>query len=156
MAYVSGEEQRPNLCLFEQGMGKKHDRQSLMLYRDPQAAVFMNRYPYANGHLLIAPSRHVGNLAELDDEEMLQLMRLTRDCLAILRRHLHPDGFNVGLNLGKAAGAGVEDHLHYHLVPRWQDDHNFMTVLAEVRTIPEHIETTFDRLLPSFQALGAS
>jgi len=155
MAYVSGEEQRPSGCLFEQGMGKKHDRQSLMLYRDAQAAVFMNRYPYANGHLLIAPSRHVENLAELKDEEMLQLMRLTKDSLAILRRHLGPDGFNVGLNLGKAAGAGIDDHLHYHLVPRWQDDHNFMTVLAEVRTIPEHIEATFDRLLPSFQALGA-
>ena len=156
MEYVCGKGESEAGCLFEQAMHKKHDRASLMLYRDGRGSIFMNRFPYANGHLLIAPSRHVGDLADLNDEELLHLMRLTKNSLAILRRQLRPDGFNVGLNLGKSAGAGIAEHLHYHVVPRWQGDHNFMTVLAAVRTIPEHIDATFERLRPFFGALGDS
>lgn len=153
MEYVSGTEGREPGCLFEKAAGRGHDRRHLLLFRDGKGCIFMNRFPYANGHLLIAPVRHVADLTDLKDEELLHLARLTRGSIDILRRHLKPDGFNIGLNLGKTAGAGLADHLHYHIVPRWDGDHNFMTVLAEVRTIPEHLDRTFDRLLPSFQTL---
>jgi len=153
MEYVIGKGEGEPGCLFERADDRKHDRRHLLLYRDGKGCVFMNRFPYANGHLLIAPKRHIADLADLYDDEMLHLALLTRNSVDILRRYLHPDGFNIGLNLGKTAGAGLEDHLHYHIVPRWEGDHNFMTVLAEVRTIPEHLESTFERLLPAFLAL---
>jgi ATP adenylyltransferase len=153
MEYVTGQGEREPGCLFEKAAGRKHDRRHFLLYRDGKGCVFMNRFPYANGHLLIAPERHVADLADLHEDELLHLAILTRNCIDILRRHLHPDGFNIGLNLGKTAGAGLEDHLHYHIVPRWEGDHNFMTVLAEVRNIPEHLDSTFERLLPAFLAL---
>jgi len=113
----------------------------------------LNRFPYANGHLLLAPSRHVADVSDLLPEENTSLFSLIREAVTILRKHKKPDGFNIGLNLGKVAGAGHPDHLHFHIVPRWEGDHNFMTVLDEVRTIPEHIEATFDQLLPDFQEL---
>ena len=115
--------------------------------------VLLNRFPYANGHLLVAPRRHVADLVDLTEEENQHLMSMLAQSCTILRRHLTPDGINIGLNLGKVAGAGIVDHLHFHLVPRWQDDHNFMTVCAEIRTISQHIERTFDLLLDDFQAL---
>lgn len=134
-------------------MDRTHEKESLLLYRDDLAVVLLNRFPYANGHLLVAPSRHIGELDDLNDEENLTIANMTRETIRILRKHLQPEGFNVGLNLGAVAGAGRPDHLHYHIVPRWEGDHNFMTILAEVRTIPEHIDRTFDLLLPDFQEL---
>jgi len=131
-----------------------HEKDSLLLFRNRLVVVLLNRFPYANGHLLVAPSRHVSVLDDLDDEENLALITMTRDAVSILKKHLAPAGFNIGLNLGKVAGAGQPDHLHFHVVPRWEGDHNFMTILAEVRTIPEHIERTFDLLLPDFQLLN--
>ena len=116
--------------------------------------VLLYRFPYANGHLLLAPRRHLADLDELTPEESQRLMEMLTRCAAILRRQLHPQGMNVGLNLGRAAGAGIENHLHFHLVPRWEGDHNFMTVCAEIRTIPQHIERTFDLLLPEFRSLA--
>ncbi|OGQ99059.1 MAG: HIT family hydrolase [Deltaproteobacteria bacterium RIFOXYD12_FULL_57_12] len=153
MSYILGREGRETGCIFEAGAGQRHDRPALLLYRDEAVAVLLNRFPYANGHLLVAPTRHVAELTELTTVEEQALMRMLRQAVAILRKHLRPAGFNVGLNLGAAAGAGLADHLHFHVVPRWEEDHNFMTVLAEIRTIPEHIEQTFDRLLPDFQIL---
>ena len=132
----------------------KHEKDSLLLFRDSFVVVLLNRFPYANGHLLVAPSRHVSELSDLNEQENLALITMTRDAVAILRKHLQPDGFNVGLNLGAVAGAGQPDHLHFHVVPRWAGDHNFMTILAEVRTIPEHIDRTYDLLLPDFQLLN--
>ena len=156
MEYVAGQTPKEQGCLFERGGNKQHDRDHLLLYRDSATTVFMNRFPYANGHLLVAPARHVADVVDLNDEEMLHLMRLIKKSVTILRRHLAPDGFNIGINLGTIAGAGIEDHLHYHIVPRWQGDHNFIAVLGELKTIPEHFLRTFDRLLPSFQELDPS
>lgn len=153
MAYIEEEPAAGDGCIFEAGAGKKHDKESLLLYRDALAAVFLNRYPYANGHLLVAPVRHVGDIADLSDTENSALLAMVREAVVVLRKHKKPDGFNIGLNLGTVAGAGHPDHLHFHVVPRWEGDHNFMTVLSEVRTIPEHIEKTFDLLLPDFQNL---
>jgi ATP adenylyltransferase len=156
MTYIQENDPLAKECLFEAGTGKKHEKESLLLYRDALTVVLLNRFPYANGHLLLAPSRHLGDINDLLPEESGALFGMIRESVAILTKHKNPDGFNVGLNLGTAAGAGHPDHLHFHVVPRWNGDHNFMTVLAEVRTIPEHIENTFDQLLPDFQELLSS
>ncbi len=153
MEYVRDEDPVPYGCIFEAAAGEACSKEALLLYRDTLVTVLMNRYPYSNGHLLVAPNRHCANLAQLSDDEHLALMQRIERCVAILQEYLQPDGFNVGLNLGIEAGAGIAEHLHFHIVPRWQGDHNFMTVLAEVRTIPEHIERTFDMLLPHFEKL---
>ena len=156
MSYIKQQEPLDKGCIFEAGSDKPYDKEGLLLYRDALIVVFLNRFPYANGHLLLAPSRHIGDIDTLLPEESSELFTMLGQSITILRKHYKPAGFNVGLNLGKVAGAGHPDHLHFHIVPRWKGDHNFMTVIAEVRTIPEHIENTFDLLLPDFQALISS
>ncbi len=156
MEHVLGNEPKPPHCLFEPAGSNPFDRGELLLYRDKDRLCLLNRFPYANGHLLVAPVRHVSCITDLEKAELQELTNLVQESVAILKEELEPDGFNIGLNIGHIAGAGIDDHLHYHIVPRWQDDHNFMTVLAEVRTIPEHINKTYDRLLPRFQRLHRS
>ena len=140
-------------CLFEPEGEQPHSREMLLRYRDNERLCLLNRYPYANGHLLIAPIRHVPCITELKPAELTAVNDLVQRATGILIEELGPDGFNIGLNLGRVAGAGIDVHIPYHFVPRWQDDLNYMTVLAEIRTIPVHIETTFDRLLPHFHLL---
>jgi ATP adenylyltransferase len=156
MTYIQEKSPLKEGCIFEAGGGKSYDKESLLLYRDALTVVLLNRFPYANGHLLIAPSRHVNDITDLLEEESSALFDMIRESVAIIRKHKTPDGFNVGLNLGTVAGAGHPDHLHFHVVPRWEGDHNYMTVLAEVRTIPDHIENSFDLLLTDFQELHSN
>ena len=111
----------------------------------------MNRFPYINGHLLIAPLRHVSALDALLSEEKLDLITMVEKSIGVLKEVMNPEGFNVGLNLGKVAGAGVEEHIHFHVVPRWGGDTNYMTVFGEVRVIPEHIQATYRKLSPFFK-----
>ena len=151
MEHVQSGGDAGDTCLFEPDTTASHAKQALLLYRGDDGLCLLNKFPYANGHLLVAPVRHVPCLTELSPKESGELLQLVRDSVEILRRNLKPDGFNIGINIGEDAGAGIADHLHVHVVPRWRGDHNFMTVLADVRTIPEHLETTFDRLLPFFQ-----
>jgi ATP adenylyltransferase len=153
MSYIQEKSTSGKGCIFEVGIGKKYEKKNLLLYRDATVVVLLNRFPYANGHLLLAPVRHVSDIEDILPEESAGLFAMIRQSVKILRQHIRPDGFNIGLNLGTVAGAGQPEHLHYHIVPRWEGDHNFMTVLAEIRTIPEHIENTFERLLPDFQEL---
>ncbi len=153
MEHVQGKAAKVSGCLFEPPGTNPFDRDLLLLYRDKENVVLLNRFPYANGHLLIAPIRHIACISSLKTSEQNSLMNMITEATQILRKHLQPDGLNVGCNLGSVAGAGIADHLHFHIVPRWEGDHNFMTVLAEVRSIPEHLHTTFDRLLPPFQEL---
>ena len=153
MTYIQETSPLGKGCIFEAGAGENFEKKSLLLYRDTLTVVLLNRFPYANGHLLIAPCRHVSDISDLLQEENAALFDMMKESVAILRKHKKPDGFNIGLNLGTVAGAGCPEHLHFHVVPRWEGDHNFMTVLAEVRTIPEHIDCTFDQLLPDFQEL---
>jgi ATP adenylyltransferase len=153
MEHVLGSAPKVTGCLFEPPGTSSADKAHLLLFRDKWTVVLLNRFPYANGHLLLAPRRHLAELEELDSEENLRLMEMLSSCCTILRQQLHPHGINIGLNLGKTAGAGIADHLHFHLVPRWEGDHNFMTVCAEIRTIPQHIEQTFDLLRPIFDKL---
>jgi ATP adenylyltransferase len=153
MEHVLGRAPKLHGCLFEPPGDASSLKEYLLLFRDELSVVLLNRFPYANGHLLLAPRRHTSDICELTPDENQAMMVMLQHCVTILRRHMTPDGCNIGLNLGQAAGAGIDDHLHFHVVPRWQGDHNFISITADIRTIPEHIDHTFDRLLPDFQAL---
>ena len=153
MDYILGKEGREPGCFMCAAPDKPHDKDSLILFRDELTVILLNRFPYANGHVLVAPRRHVADITELSEHENAALIKKVEQSVVVLRRYLKPDGMNVGLNLGEVAGAGRADHLHYHIVPRWQGDHNFMTMLADVRSIPDHIDNTFDLLLADFQEL---
>jgi ATP adenylyltransferase len=110
----------------------------------------LNKYPYTNGHLMVAPHRHTADLTALSDEEYAELMQEVRSAVAILKKAMQPQGINVGINLGVCAGAGIADHLHWHAVPRWAGDTNFMPVIGSVRVMPQHLLENYDRLLPYF------
>jgi len=142
--------EKKKACVFCEGLAGKG---KYTLCTGHLTLVMLNRYPYTNGHLLVAPTRHVASLEALTGEEMGDLMKTVRDAVRILTAVMHPDGFNVGVNLGEVAGAGVAEHLHVHVVPRWQGDTNLMTVLGEVRVISEGLEETHNRLRPYFSAL---
>jgi ATP adenylyltransferase len=150
MEYVTSENKTKE-CIFCPGDDRSKDKQRLILSIDGFCIILLNWFPYINGHLLIAPKRHVSTLDALSSEEKIDLITKVEKSIGVLRNVLHPEGFNVGLNLGKAAGAGVEDHLHFHVVPRWSGDTNYMTVFGEVRVIPEHIQKTYQKLLPLFK-----
>jgi ATP adenylyltransferase len=145
--------QKNGSCIFCAGPDRDQDEERLILHVGSLTMVIMNRYPYNNGHLLVAPIRHVPGLEALSEDEDLDLMRMLRQSIAILKQTMRPEGFNVGLNLGKVAGAGVEAHLHFHIVPRWGGDTNYMAVLGDVRVIPEHIRATFKKLSGPFRKL---
>jgi len=129
----------------------QRDRDNLVLLRGAHAFILLNLYPYANGHLMVAPNQHCGELDALDAETLKEMMLLTSRGIRALRRAMGPQGFNVGANLGRVAGAGVEDHVHFHIVPRWNGDTNFMPVLAETRMIPELLPQTYDSLLAALK-----
>ena len=156
--HVLGKIEKPDHCIFEPPMNSptsSFSKEHLVLYRDRFAIILLNRFPYANGHLLLAPNRHIADITELETKENKVVMELLQVSSAILRANLKCDGLNIGCNLGEVAGAGITSHLHFHIVPRWTGDHNFMTVVSEIRTIPLHLERTFDALLPDFQELYA-
>jgi len=127
------------------------DRANLILVRADQAYALLNLYPYNSGHLMVAPYLHTGDLAALDPAIATELMRLTQRCVDVLQRAYQPEGFNIGMNLGKPAGAGVPNHLHIHVVPRWIGDTNFMPIVGETKVLPESLDQTYDRLEPFFR-----
>ena len=138
-------------CVFCDALDRSDD---LTLYKGNTTLVVMNKFPYINGHLLAASVRHVAGLDELGPDEARDLLVTVDRSVAILRQVMAPEGFNVGLNLGRVAGAGVEEHLHFHIVPRWSGDVNALTVFADVRVIPEHLQQTHKNLKPLFDKLG--
>ena len=131
------------------------DEERLVLHRGTTAYVVMNRYPYTSGHLMVVPAAHGADFIAQPAEVRLECSELAHACVRVLAAVLRPDGFNVGTNLGEAAGAGIPGHLHWHVVPRWRGDNNFMPVLGDVRVIPEHLRATWRKLRPSF-AQGVS
>lgn len=139
-------------CLFCGLLKTRDDAASLILHRGPRAFVVMNRFPYNNGHLMVAPNRHVATFEKLSDEEGAELFSLVQKSLAVLRRGLKPQGFNVGANIGRVAGAGVAGHVHIHIVPRWLGDVNFMPLLAETKVISEHLSETYEKLQRQFRS----
>jgi ATP adenylyltransferase len=150
MGYILAENKADG-CIFCPGTDRSRDQERMILHVGPRTMVVMNRFPYNNGHLLVAPVKHVSSLERLNQDETLGLLLMVRKSIEILKRVMKPDGFNVGLNLGHVAGAGMENHLHFHIVPRWKGDTNFMTVIEDVRVIPEHIKATYAKLYPLFQ-----
>jgi ATP adenylyltransferase len=134
-------------CFICRGLAADDDRANLVALRTPQSVVVLNRFPYNNGHLLIAPRAHKGRLEELTAEELLEVMETLRRMVGVLDGLMHPDGYNIGLNLGRAAGAGLPGHLHWHLVPRWHGDTNFMPVLGDVKVIVQSLDTLYDLLV---------
>ncbi len=147
--YVS--KKRETGCIFCIPNSPLPDEEKLVLYRDQKVLVIMNKFPYNVGHLLVSPVRHVKELEELIEEELLALMKITRECVKILKKVFNPQGFNIGFNLGKVAGAGYPDHLHLQIVPRWEGDINFLTILDEVRLISHHLISTYRELFSYFQ-----
>lgn len=130
------------------------DAENLVLWRGERTLVVMNRFPYSSGHLLVAPTAHVGTLNDLDTETMTEIMLAVRDGQNVLQQVIHPDGFNVGINLGRCAGAGLPGHLHVHIVPRWDGDTNFMTVMGDVRVIPQSLDKLYSALRERAEQLG--
>ncbi len=139
-------------CIFCEKLHSDHDEANYLLFRGEKTFVILNLYPYSNGHLLVAPKRHVGDLVDLTREEMLELGETTRQMVVLLRKAFRPDGFNIGVNLGTIAGAGVPGHFHVHIVPRWAGDTNFMPVLGDVRVISEALEVTYRKLKETMEA----
>jgi ATP adenylyltransferase len=137
-------------CFFCTAIKDNQDRKNLVLYRGKECFCILNKYPYNSGHLMVAPKMHKADLSKLSDSEMLELLTLTRDVKDILTKKLKPEGFNLGINFGKVAGAGVEDHIHLHLVPRWKGDTNFMPVIAETKVIPQSLEDLYLELKDYF------
>jgi ATP adenylyltransferase len=144
---------KPDACVLCPPAQTDRDADRLILHRGRHAFVIMNKFPYAHGHLMVAPLRHEAELARLTPAECSEMFWLVQKCTDILRQFCHPQGFNIGLNIGEAAGAGVREHLHIHIVPRWNGDASFITTVGEARVIPEHIATAYSRLVPYFAAL---
>ena len=151
---TSPRSETPQPCIFCAASTSKNPRETLTLFRSELALVMLNRYPYTNGHLMIAPVAHEARLFDSNDEALRALIGLTAEAQRILSDVYHPDGFNVGMNFGQVAGAGVADHYHMHVVPRWSGDSNFMTVTASTRLVPEDLETTFAKLEPYFNGIS--
>lgn len=146
-------EDKDSRCVFCDAI---EARGNLTLFLGAETLVMMNKFPYINGHLLVAPVRHVATLDQLTKVEMGELLTTVQQSVGILKAVMKPDGYNVGLNLGRVAGAGLEEHLHFHVVPRWSGDTNALTVFGEVRVIPEHIKATYDNLKPYFNKIDIS
>ena len=145
--------QKEKGCIFCKRHKGKKDKENLILFRGKLSFVIMNKYPYNTGHLMVAPYRHGGKLEKLDQEELLNLALLTQKCVAILKKTMKPQGFNLGMNLEKVSGAGVADHLHVHVVPRWSGDTNFMPVLGDTKLISVALQDTYEQLKAKFKEL---
>lgn len=153
LAYVTEASTVTPACIFCDALARLHE-EPLLVHVGRTAFVLLNKYPYNNGHLMVVPHRHVGWLAHLTSEELAEFIALTQQAERALTATYQPHGFNMGLNLGKPAGAGVLDHLHMHVVPRWSGDTNFMSVVGETRVLPEELPRTASRLRDAFKAAG--
>lgn len=149
MGYVSGADDQTG-CIFCSALEGKEDELTHVLHRGEQAFVLLNAFPYNTGHLMVAPTRHVADLSELEAEERGALMELATSSTQIVKAAMKPEGFNVGINLGRAAGAGIPGHVHVHVVPRWSGDTNFMTVAGNTKVLPEMLADTAAKLRPGF------
>lgn len=154
MEFIRQERPANQSCVLCQYVGVDPAAGSFVLARRSHAFVVLNKYPYNSGHVMILPCRHVSDPNQLTAEESQALWRLVTDSIAALKRATYCQGINCGINLGRAAGAGIEEHLHVHLVPRWDGDNNFMPVLGDMRVVPEGLERTWEHLAPHFVSLS--
>jgi ATP adenylyltransferase len=147
MEYIgSAREGKDEGCLFCEKPKEGDDEKALILARTELSFAMLNRYPYNSGHLMIAPFRHVGELEEVKDDESLDMQQLLQRCIKALNEAMQPEGFNIGMNLGTVAGAGIPDHLHWHVVPRWNGDTNFMPVISDTKVLPDELWRTYSKI----------
>ncbi len=151
MKYIDNHDKEEG-CVFCNAQAKADSAENLIVFRGERAYVILNRFPYTSGHLMVIPFTHAPNLEELDSATRAEMMELTARCTTVLRGVYRPQGFNVGVNIGEAAGAGVLGHVHIHIVPRWTGDTNFMSALGETRVLPESLEDTYRRVREVFAA----
>jgi ATP adenylyltransferase len=149
--YIKGE--KTNECIFCSKPAAGDDRSSLIVHRGERCFVMLNAFPYTNGHVMVAPYAHTARLDELDTPTAAEMMELAQRSVRAIDRSYGPEGYNVGANLGAVAGAGIEDHVHLHVVPRWKGDTNFMPVLADVRVLPQRLDDSWEDLHAAFSAL---
>ncbi len=151
MNYILGEKKKG--CFFCRELKEKKEKKNLILYQGEYVFVVMNKFPYNNGHLMIVPKRHRLHLEELNSDELKEFLELLKVAIKVLKTALRPQGFNIGMNIGTAGGAG-EDHVHLHVVPRWEGDTNFMPLIGETKVIPEYLERTYQKLHDAFMDLS--
>ena len=150
MEYILSDKEKDR-CIFCEAIAQDSDEKNLILYRGEHAFIILNLYPYNNGHLMMVPYEHVPSTEDLTPDVLVELMRLVNKSLQLLRDVMSPQGFNIGINMGAPAGAGIEDHVHIHVVPRWTGDTNFMPVLATTRVVPELLEETYTKILDALK-----
>jgi ATP adenylyltransferase len=153
MTYIQNDRKEDG-CVFCNVLAEQDGTSNLVVYRGQRAFVILNRYPYTSGHLMIVPNDHVSSLQNLNAEARAELMELATKSLQILNDEYHPQGYNLGMNLGEVAGAGIAEHVHMHIVPRWSGDTNFMSTTAETRVLPEALEETYMRILKAWTSSG--
>lgn len=156
MTYIAGESGGDEGCIFCSKPAEGRDEENLILHRGKLCFVIMNLFPYNNGHLMIAPYEHVATLNELGADHLGEIMLMTQRCISALGSAMHPQGYNIGINQGTAAGAGIADHVHMHIVPRWTGDTNFMPVLADVKVMPDFLHATWLQLRAQFAPYEAN
>ncbi|MDG5815693.1 HIT domain-containing protein [Chitinispirillales bacterium ANBcel5] len=154
MAYIKNVDKEDEGCIFCTKPLRNNDRDDLILFRGKKCFVLMNLYPYSNGHLMVTPYQHTSDILSLDRETTMELWDFVCLCKKVLTEACNPEGFNVGMNLGRVSGAGIDQHIHMHIVPRWNGDTNFMPVLGDTKVISEGIEQTYDTLKPLFKSIG--
>ena len=153
MAFIAPKTPQPKACIFCTQPAAYRDAEHYILYRGTLCFMMLNLYPYNSGHLMIAPYQHVANVEDLDIETLAELMTQVQLALRALRMVMKPDGFNMGINQGKVAGAGFADHMHFHIVPRWNGDTNFMPVIADIKVMPEHLDSVYQQLKQALETL---
>ncbi len=147
---------KPPGCIFCDKPAENKDEENLILFRGKYHFIIMNAYPYNNGHMMVVPYRHTASLSAWAEQEQQEMMQLADLCVDLLKRTMHPDGFNLGINMGLVGGAGVADHIHLHIVPRWNGDTNFMPVLSDTRVISEGLQATYRKLKAALDEMDLS
>lgn len=153
MEFIQELREKGSGCLFCEMGAAGDDRERMVLHRGKHCYTMLNRFPYNNGHIMIVPYKHTGDLLELSDEEHAEIMRMCAHSVKIMTESMDAEGFNCGFNIGAVAGAGIRDHIHLHVVPRWSGDSNFMPVISDTRTMPEYLEKTYDRLIGGYSKI---
>lgn len=155
MEYIHNIHEKDVGCIFCAKPKEKNDRGNLILFRGKHNFIIMNRYPYNNGHLLVVPYEHKPDSADINDSVALEMWKLTNKCKVVLVKAFHPDGFNIGMNIGRTAGAGIDQHIHMHIVPRWSGDTNYMPIIGETKVISQGLWEAFDILRHYFTGTGS-
>lgn len=156
MAFITPKTPKSDDCVFCTLPAANSDEEHHILYRGERCFMMLNLYPYNNGHLMIAPYQHLASISLLDAETLAELMSQVQLALGALRLAMKPDGFNMGINEGKVAGAGYAEHMHFHIVPRWNGDTNFMPVIADIKVMPEHLDTVYHQLKQAIETVQSS